>query len=132
MKKNTPLTDWALLFLRVTIGGLMLVRHGWPKLVKLFTQSPIQFADPFHIGNAASLGLTVFAEFLCAFLVIIGLETRWATIPLSITMLVAAFVIHWPDPFKRKEFALIYLICFIFLAITGAGKYSLDGTLKKK
>ena len=46
-------------------------------------------------------------------LLIIGLFTRQAVIPLIITMLVAIFVIHGDDPFKDKEMAILYLIPYI-------------------
>ena len=41
-------------------------------------------------------------------------------------MLVAAFIVHGADPFAKKEKALLYAICFLVIAITGAGKYSID------
>ena len=39
----------------------------------------------------------------------IGLGTRLASIPLMITMFVAAYISHVVDPFGRKEMALLYL-----------------------
>ncbi|MEL6720192.1 MAG: DoxX family protein, partial [Bacteroidota bacterium] len=93
--------DIGLLLLRLTFGGLMIINHGWGKMMKFFDDAPIKFADPFGIGETPSLALTVFAEVACAVLIIIGFLTRWATIPLIITMLVAAFIIHINDPFKK-------------------------------
>lgn len=124
-------SDLGLLLLRIGFGSLMLVQHGWGKMLKLFGEGPIQFADPFGLGATASLAMAVFAEVVCAFLIIIGFKTRWATIPLIITMLVAVFMIHWEDPFGKKEFALLYLIPFICLLFTGGGRYSLDAMLGK-
>ena len=124
--------DIAMLLLRLTFGGLMLLNHGWGKMIKLFTEDPIRFADPIGIGMAPSLALTVFAEALCAFLIVIGLGTRLATIPLIITMLVAVFVIHWADPFGDKEMALLYLIPYLAILLMGPGKISLDSMIKSK
>ena len=101
-------------------------------MIKLFTQDPIKFADPIGIGMGSSLALTVFAEVLCAFLIMIGLGTRLATIPLIITMLVAVFVIHWADPFGDKEMALLYLIPYLAILFLGPGKISLDSIIKSK
>ncbi|MEM9255988.1 MAG: DoxX family protein [Pseudomonadota bacterium] len=39
--------------------------------------------------------LAAYTEFIGAWLLLIGLATRWITIPLMITMLVAIFVVHW-------------------------------------
>lgn len=130
-EKNSRATDLGLLFLRLTIGGLMLYRHGLPKLEKLLTEDPIKFADPLGTGPEIALFLAVFAELICAGLVMIGGLTRAATIPLIITMVVAVFVIHADDPFNKMEFGLLYLIPFIFLLITGAGRFSLDARFSK-
>ena len=117
--------DLAKLLLRIGFGGFMLT-HGLPKLMKLFEGGPIQFADPIGVGPTFSLILTVFAEFVCAILIIVGYKTKWAAIPLVITMLVAAFVIHGGDPWGKKEFALLYAIGFIGIGLLGSGKYSID------
>lgn len=118
-------TDLGLLILRVGAGGLMLT-HGTPKLLKLFGGEEIVFADPMGIGMGITLALTVFAEFICSILVILGLGTRLVVIPLMITMFTAAFIIHAADPFPRKEMALLYFLIFTVLLFTGAGKHALD------
>ncbi len=128
---NLKNTDIALLFLRIGIGGLMLT-HGIPKLMMLFGGEPITFGDPIGLGAEASLTLAVFAEFICSILIIIGLGTRLAAIPLALTMAVAFFIVHAADPFQRKELALLYLIVFLFLFLTGSGKYSLDHYILKR
>jgi len=58
--------------------------------------------------------------------VIVGYKTKIATLFPLITMLVAAFVVHASDPFGKKEMAVLYAICFLVIAISGAGKISLD------
>ena len=121
--------DIATLILRLVFGGFMLYSHGWPKLLRLFGDDPIKFADPFGLGMTVSIVLTIFAEFLCAALILIGLKTRLATIPLMITMLVAALVIHASDPFGDKEMALIYLAGYVVIFLVGPGRYSVDERL---
>ncbi|RQO70498.1 DoxX family protein [Pedobacter sp. KBW06] len=114
-----------LLVLRVSIAVFMLF-HGYQKLQMLTSGAPIQFGDPIGVGEPASLALAVFAEFLCSILVLIGLGTRLAVIPLIVTMLIAIFIIHGPDGFDKKEMALHYLIVYAFLFVSGSGKYSVD------
>lgn len=122
--------DIGKLILRLGMGGFM-ITHGWPKLMKLFAAGPIEFGDPIGLGPTLSLILTVFAEFVCSILLIVGFKTKWAAIPLAFTMLVAAFVVHGDDPFSRQEKALMYAVAYIVIALIGAGKYSLDGKLGK-
>jgi len=128
---NRSLLDLTLLFIRIAVAAFMLT-HGYPKLLKLFAVGEIQFADPFGLGMASSLGLAVFAEFFCSILVGLGVGTRLATIPLIINMSVAAFIAHGADPFGKKELALLYLVIYIFLLVTGSGKFSVDYLISRK
>lgn len=122
--------DIALLVLRVSIALLMLV-HGVPKLLSLFSGEPVQF--PALIGNPElSLGLAVFAEVFCSILILLGLATRLATIPLIITMLVAVILIHGADPFAKQEMGLHYLVGYIVLLLAGSGRFSLDHQITKQ
>ncbi|MFT6070952.1 MAG: putative oxidoreductase [Bacteriovoracaceae bacterium] len=123
-------TDIALLILRLTSGGFMLT-HGIPKLMKFFSDTPISFADPLGIGIVASLTLAVFTEFVCALGLMAGLKTRFCALSLSVTMIVAAFVVHFADPFARKEKAIMYLSIYIALFISGGGGFSVDRLMKK-
>ena len=123
-------TSIGLLLLRILPAGLMLAAHGWSKL-KSFGELSQKFPDPIGLGSPVSLSLAVFAEVFCAIALMLGLFTRAAAIPLVITMLVAAFVIHGDDPFQKKEFALIYAVPFLVLIFTGAGKFSIDSKLSR-
>lgn len=119
------LHDTGLLLLRIITGSFMLT-HGLGKLSMLTSGDPIEFPDPFGMGQTTSLALTVFAEVVCSFLIIIGLATRLAAIVLAITMAVAFFYIHMEDPFGNKELAGLYLMLYVFLIIAGSGRYSID------
>lgn len=102
--KHSATMSFSLLFLRITVGLLMLT-HGYGKLMMLVAEGPVQFADPIGMGVTASLILVVFAEFFCSIFLILGLGTRFSVIPLLVTMLVAAFIIHANDPLNVKELA---------------------------
>jgi len=124
--------DIALLLLRITFGGAMIYGHGYGKLMRFFGEDPIKFSDPFGIGIIPSLSLATFAEVFCAILIILGAFTRWATVPLIITMAVALFYVHIADPFGRQEKALLYLVAYITIFLTGPGAYSIDAKWLKK
>ncbi|MBK7268960.1 MAG: DoxX family protein [Flavobacteriales bacterium] len=117
--------DLGLLSLRLTAGGFMLWQHGWPKLMG-FADRMDKFADPFGIGPTASLALIVFAEVFCAALVVLGLWTRAALIPLIIGMAVIVFMLKSGDPFGEKEMPAVYLAMYVVLLFTGSGRYSID------
>lgn len=127
----TTVFSSALLILRLAAGVLMLT-HGYSKLLVLLGDAPIQFGDPIGLGPQLSLILVVFAEFFCSIFLIFGLATRLFAIPLIITMLVAAFIAHANDPFMRKELPLLYASIYTVLVIAGAGKYSIDHWMYKK
>lgn len=117
--------DYALLMIRAGFGGIMLLAHGLPKLLN-FSQYSTQFADPIGLGPTVSLSLAIFAEVFCAAAVVLGVYARWAAIPLVITMAVAAFVVHGADPFAKREMAMLFLIAFLSIALSGGGRFSLD------
>lgn len=121
----------AMLLLRVASGIAMIANHGWKKLTGFNEMAAKGFADPFHIGVKASLALTVFAEFFCAVLVIFGLLTRLATIPLIIAMCVALFYAHNGEFFGKGELPGLFLAMFLAILIIGPGKYSVDKAIGK-
>lgn len=120
-----------LLVVRVSVAMLMLT-HGYPKLMKLLAGGEIQFADPIGLGQGLSFVLVIFAEFICSILIGIGLATRLASIPLIINMSVAAFVVFASAPIAKKEFPILYLLIYLILLVMGSGKYSVDYLISGK
>ncbi|WP_297094811.1 DoxX family protein [uncultured Draconibacterium sp.] len=129
-KLNNTSVDLSLLLLRLATGGFMLT-HGIPKLQRLLA-GEMQFGDPLGLGPEVSLVLAVFAEVVCSILIVLGLGTRLAVIPSIVTMAVAAFIAHGADPFGRKELALLYLVGYIVLLLSGSGKISVDRIISRK
>ncbi|MBR9801038.1 MAG: DoxX family protein [Rubinisphaera brasiliensis] len=120
-----------LLILRIGFGGLMAYAHGWPKLAN-YSEVVKKFPSPLGLGSNIELGLAIGAELGCAILVILGLFTRAAALPLVVTMVVAAFVIHSADPLEVKEKALLYLFAFLPLVFAGGGAFALDNVIWRK
>lgn len=121
---NAGAVNFALLILRV-ISGAMMFTHGWAKL-NTFSAKKDSFADPLHIGNVVSLSLTVFAEALCAALIVVGLMTRLAAVPLVICMGVVVFMVKKGAPLNENEMGILFLAAFAAILFAGPGKYSLD------
>ncbi|MFH7015920.1 DoxX family protein [Flavobacterium sp. FlaQc-47] len=131
VKRNENYLSVIILVIRLSVAILMII-HGLSKLNMLLKGGDIQFPDPLGVGKTASLTLAVFAEIICSFLLFIGLATRLATLPLIVTMLIAVFVIHGADPIDVKEIAILYLLFYLLLLVTGSGKFSVDYLISKK
>lgn len=124
-----------LLLIRIIIGVLMAF-YGYHKLINFETMAASDFwaKEVSFLGMTGKfpLALTVFAEFFCSLLLILGLFTRWALIPLIICMgyiivSVAKFsVINTGDNGTEMNTAFVYFIIYVALFITGPGNYSLD------
>jgi putative oxidoreductase len=129
-EKESSLIDLGLLLFRVSVAGMMLCSHGWGKLIG-YGDKYMMFPDPLGVGSPVSMALAVGAEVFCSIAIIFGFATRLAAIPLVITMLVAIVLVHGGDPWQKKEFAMLYLIPFLTLIFTGAGRFSLDEKLTR-
>lgn len=120
-----------MLILRIAAGFMIFHFHGQMK-VDMFHMMAQQFANPLHIGSFPSFILVLFAEIICAPLVVIGLFTRWATIPLIIELLVLIFLVHGGLKFHDVEVVMFYLSVFVAILLIGPGKISLDGLISRK
>lgn len=122
-----------LLVVRVCLGGLFL-STGWGKVHNLakvtgfFTELHI----PAPAFNAALVG---YSELICGALLLIGLASRLATIPLLVSMTVALLTakrgdIHgFTDLFGQAEFT--YLCMLLVVLVIGPGGASIDGAIAK-
>ena len=122
-------TDFATLLIRLIFGGFF-VYYGYTK-ASMYDQLLTMFGDPIGIGTKLSVILVIFAELVCGFLVLIGLVTRLAVIPILITMFVAYFVAHAADPFEVKQLVFLYLLLSTVIFILGSGKYSVDYLIQR-
>ncbi|MGB1074939.1 MAG: DoxX family protein [Flavobacteriales bacterium] len=123
------LSDTGIFVLRVGISAMMLT-HGWPKLIKwiagLAEPSAVNFMDFMGMGPFVSLSLCVVGEFVAPIAIIVGWKTKWFASVAAFTMFVAAFVAHAGDSYGDREHALLFLLPFLVLVLTGAGRWSLD------
>ena len=123
--------DVVLLLVRLFVGFAML-SHGFPKLQMLLSGEEIKFFSFLGLGPEISLGLTVFAEFVCSIFIILGLFTRWAAFFLFFTMMIATLFVHGSDPFDKREMGFLYLFIYLLILAFGPGKYSVDGMVSQR
>jgi putative oxidoreductase len=126
--------DWlAPLFARITVGWVFLL-SGWGKLNNLpqVTENFIGWGIPFpHFFTPLTSGI----EFIGGLFLLLGLCTRISAGALGVTMIVAIKAAKWADVDSLEtllgfdEFE--YLALFLWLAIAGAGKLSIDEFLER-
>lgn len=131
-----PTTSAGLLVLRLFLG-LSLMAHG---LQKILVFSVSGFAGHLEkLGVPApqlSAWLSTSAELAGGLLVAVGLFTRPAAALLAFNMAVAAFLAHTgyfiTNTPPGREYALNLAAAFAALALTGAGRYSVDSRLASR
>lgn len=119
----------ATFLLRIAFG-LLLMHHGYDKLSN-FDETAGHMAGFLGMSGKVAASLVIFAEFFCSILVVLGLATRLATIPIIITMAIALFKAHNLHVTSDGEMATLYLSAFLVLLIIGPGKVSVDAMIGK-
>lgn len=113
---------------RIAVGWVF-VTTGWGKLqdlapvVQFFTDLGIPYPEiqaPFVAST----------ELVCGALLLVGLFTRAAAVPLICTMIVAIATAQWPQVETLSGLLglveTLYIVLFVWLAVMGPGPLSLD------
>ena len=149
---RTSESGWTIL-VRLLVGLVVFLPEGIQKLI---------FADALGAGRFTKIGIPFpdvlgpfvgYVEIVCGSLIILGLLTRLAAIPLIVIMIVAlvstklpillghdVWIFHLASDIKRTGFwsmmhearaDLTMLLGCIYLLIVGAGRWSLDTVLAR-
>ena len=149
---RTGESGWTIL-VRLLVGLVVFLPEGIQKLI---------FADALGAGRFTKIGIPFpdvlgpfvgWVEIVCGLLIILGLLTRLAAIPLIVIMIVAlvstklpillghdVWIFHLAADIKRTGFwstmhesraDLTMLLGCIYLLIVGAGRWSLDTVLAR-
>lgn len=117
-------SNFALLVLRLFVG-IMMLTHGVAK-IENYTALREGFPDPIGLGAGVSLVLIILVEVCGSLLVISGLLTRLAVLPLIFSMIVAAFLTTAKFAMASSELAIMYMGIYVVIFIAGPGKCSID------
>lgn len=131
-KDHPAVNNIIMLLVRIFVGVAMIILHGLPKLEKFMAGGEIQFYNFLGLGSNTTLILAILVELICAFLIMIGLFTRAASLLLILVMAVAAIAVHAADPFTIKESSLLYLSLFALIFAFGPRKFSIDNMIAKR
>lgn len=125
-----PGVNLALLLLRLGCGLSLLLLHGWAKLTS-YSALSAKFADPWGLGSATTLGLSIFAEVVCSALLVIGLFTRFAALVCAINLAAALYYVHHLRLAGENngELAFVYLLGFLAILFAGPGRFAVDSQI---
>ena len=121
--------SFLILFVRLFFGALFFM-HGLDKLSNFNVLSDT-YPSVLGLGSYTTLMITIFCEFACSLFLMAGLVTRIVLIPMMAALAVAFFDVH-DGMMPEGELALIYLIVFLVLFMTGPGRYSVDYLIDRK
>lgn len=124
--------DLAFFVLRV-VTGIVFMLHGWQKLeMGLTGVSGFLGGLGFPMPMVFAV-LLIAAELLGGIMLIVGALTRFAAQILTFVSLVALLTVHVKNGFFLQtggyEYILVLFAACVALAVTGAGKWSLDHRL---
>lgn len=130
---HRPAPSLGLLILRVVTGAIF-TAHGAQKM--------FEYTIPGTIGSFAGMGVpfaeiaapvVAFVELIGGILLMLGLFTRPVGVVLAIDMLVALVLVHLPAGLwvgeGGYEFVAVLGAAALALALTGAGRFSIDGAV---
>ena len=112
--------------------GYFFFETGWAKAQNLeaMVERFVGWGIPFP---RVSVVLSVYTELIGGALLVLGLATRLAAIPLLINMLVAIFTVNLGNVTGLDEFVELdtplYALVFLWLLVSGPGRVSLDHVL---
>ena len=132
---NTRTAPYAALLLRLTLGGLFLTHAS----LKIFVFTPAGTAQFFEsIGLPGALAyLTILVELVSAIALILGIQTRIASLAGCVILLGAIFTVHihngffFNNPNGGWEYPAFWAVTLVVQALLGDGAYALmPGTRK--
>jgi putative oxidoreductase len=119
--------DYGAIFLRVLIGWRLIYGtqdnvFSWERMIE-FRNFLDQLGTPLPLFSAT---LSVYAQFICGILYVVGLWMRPAAIVMIINFIFALIIAHIGTTFLETFDALVMLFGSIFFLFYGSGKISLD------
>ncbi len=126
----TPILAPRLLAVLRIVTGFLFLQHGSAKLLGV---PHIAMFDGLQLFSL--MGLAGVLELVGGLLIMVGIFTRPVAFLLSGQMAVAYFMAHAPKSFlpilNHGELAIMFSFVFLYLAVAGAGPFSLDAARNK-
>src|SRR6516225_3631958 len=126
--------EWIAQLLVRLFVGYFFVETGWGKLHNLdgFAQRFAGWGIPYPHFNAA---LSAYTEFIGGWLIVFGIATRLASIPMIINMVVAILAVNLKRVSSLDDFVELdeplYALSFLWLLLSGPGWVSVDHLVRR-
>jgi putative oxidoreductase len=118
------------------IIGIVFIAHGWTKLSSFGVAGTAGFLTSLGVPLAGVMApVLIGTEIGGGILLVLGLLTRYAAIPLAFTMAVAIGTVHLQHGFflpQGYEFALLVGVGLLTLALQGSGAFALDNLVFRR
>jgi putative oxidoreductase len=127
--------DWLALLAGRLAVGLVFASTGWGKVHNLakVTEFFVSLGIPAPGFHAVLVG---YSELVCGSLLVIGLFSRFATVPLIVSMIVAIITAKGADIHGILDLAgqeeFTYLVVLVMIAILGPGRAATDALIARR
>ncbi len=130
---GTRLPDFTLMLLRAVTGAFLV--HG--TLDNVVRAARMQEFVSFLNAHGFTMPhvmapLSVYAQFACGLLLVLGLMTRVAGLIVALNFVVAVVMVHWQQDFRGWWPALVLVLLGLHFAAQGSGRYGLDAVLESR
>ena len=120
--------EYAPLFIRIPVGFHLIYGtqdniFSWERMLEF---QDFLAASGFPVPLICAI-VSVYAQFICGILYLLGYKIQWAAIVMIINFTVAIIGVHLGDSYPASFPAIMMLCASMFLLLNGAGKFSLFG-----
>jgi putative oxidoreductase len=125
--------DFGLLALRVLTGSFLM----WETLDNIVSAERmaefVAFVDHHgFIWPAVAAPFSVYTQFICGALIVLGAFTRAASLVMVINFVIAIAMVHWGGDFRNWWPALVLIFIPLHFALAGPGRWSVDHVLETR
>ena len=117
--------DIVILSFRILLSVQMIYAHGLKK-IGIGVEEAEQIPNPLYLPELINSFFAIAANIFFPLLVILGLFTRLAILPILAVTLTGYFILHLHDPALVKDAPFMYSLSYLLLLYLGSGRYSLD------
>ncbi|MCC5996321.1 MAG: DoxX family protein [Oceanicaulis sp.] len=130
---NSAKADMGLLALRLVTGSFLMWETQDNILSAERMAEFVAFVDHHgFIWPEFAAPFSVYAQFICGALIVLGAVTRAASLVMVINFIIAIAMVHWGGDFRNWWLALVLIFIPLHFALAGPGRWSVDHLLETR